>query len=195
MFRVLNPHPWSLAIHRKWSKLWSSGKKLLWYLPNRCKCGCFFSARFAQLWTRVRNDLGEARDKSREPQSGSRKICHCLTKVHFSWMQEHFFRHDPILCACHLMPKLSDLKTFNFVNRGPGLSDSILYIYNGIIFPSLNHANHTQFIGPWIELTWSVQFYRAKPERRHSDFIRLNQNVTKKFRRIDILYLLKWGHC
>ena len=34
-------------------------------------------------------NLGEARDKFREPQSGSRKICHCLTKVHFPWMQEN----------------------------------------------------------------------------------------------------------
>ena len=31
----------------------------------------------------------EAHDKSRELQSGSRKICHCLTQVHFQWMQEN----------------------------------------------------------------------------------------------------------
>ena len=34
-------------------------------------------------------NLGEARDKSREPRSGSRKICHCLTQVHFPWMQKN----------------------------------------------------------------------------------------------------------
>ena len=34
-------------------------------------------------------NLGEARDKSREPRSGSRKICHCLTQVHFPWTQKN----------------------------------------------------------------------------------------------------------
>ena len=34
-------------------------------------------------------NLGKARDKSREPGSGSRKICHCLTQVHFPRMQEN----------------------------------------------------------------------------------------------------------
>ena len=34
-------------------------------------------------------NLDEARDKSREPRSGYRKICHCLTQVHFPWMQEN----------------------------------------------------------------------------------------------------------
>ena len=34
-------------------------------------------------------NLGEARDKSRELRSGSRKICHCLTQVHFPWTQKN----------------------------------------------------------------------------------------------------------
>ena len=34
-------------------------------------------------------NLDEARDKSREPQSGSRKLCHCLTQVYFQLMQEN----------------------------------------------------------------------------------------------------------
>ena len=34
-------------------------------------------------------NLGEARDKSREPRSGSRKIFHCLTQVHFPWTQKN----------------------------------------------------------------------------------------------------------
>ena len=34
-------------------------------------------------------NFGEARDKSRESRSGSLKICHCLTQVHFQWMQEN----------------------------------------------------------------------------------------------------------
>ena len=34
-------------------------------------------------------NLGESRDKSREPRSSSQKICHCLTQVHFPWMQEN----------------------------------------------------------------------------------------------------------
>ena len=57
--------------------------------------------------------------------------------------------------------------------------DSNENINNGIIFPSLNSAKRTPIIGPWTESTWSVQFYRAKPERRHCDVIRLRQNITK----------------
>ena len=41
---------------------------------------------FLRSWEMI---LGEARDKSREPRSGSRKICHCLIQVHFPWMQEN----------------------------------------------------------------------------------------------------------
>ena len=52
-------------------------------------------------------------------------------------------------------------------------------IYNGIIFPSLNPAKRTPIIGPWTESMWTVQFYRAKPERRHCDVIRLRQNIAK----------------
>ena len=55
----------------------------------------------------------------------------------------------------------------------------LLYIYNGNIFPSLNPAKCTPIIGPWTESTWSVQFYRAKPERRHCDIIRWRQNIKK----------------
>ena len=70
----------------------------------------------------------------------------------------------------------------------------LVNIYSGSIFPSLNHANRTTFIGQWIESTWSVQFNRAKPERRHCDVIRLRQNVTKKFRRIDIfIFIEMWS--
>ena len=34
-------------------------------------------------------NLDEARDKSREPRSGSQKICHCLNQVHFPWTQKN----------------------------------------------------------------------------------------------------------
>ena len=34
-------------------------------------------------------NLGEARDKSREPRRGSRKICYCLTQVHFPSTQKN----------------------------------------------------------------------------------------------------------
>ena len=34
-------------------------------------------------------NLGEARDKSRESWSDSRKICHSLIQVHFPWMQKN----------------------------------------------------------------------------------------------------------
>ena len=34
-------------------------------------------------------NLAEARDKSYEPRSGSRNICHCLTQVHFPWTQKN----------------------------------------------------------------------------------------------------------
>ena len=34
-------------------------------------------------------NLGEALDKSHEPRSGSWKICHCHTQVHFPWTQKN----------------------------------------------------------------------------------------------------------
>ena len=97
-------------------------------------------------------------------------------------------------CACLSLPEWRRMWMTYYVTFLKELR-TLLNIYNGTIFPLLNHAYRTPFIGQWIQSTWSVQFYRAKLERRHCDVMRLRQNVTKKFRRIGILYFLKWGHC
>ena len=49
------------------------------YLRNECLFFCVHG----------KMNLGEARDKSREPRSGSLKICYCLNQVHFPWTQKN----------------------------------------------------------------------------------------------------------
>ena len=107
--------------------------------------------------------------------------CFWLIEIFTSKMEGNCIMHEEYVW-CQSFPSVFGVDTSINPTFHPK-SLSFNNIYNGIIFPSLNHANRTPFIGQWIESTRSVQCHCAKPERHHCDVIRLRQNVTKKFRR------------
>ena len=107
--------------------------------------------------------------------------CECMSPVDCKSLGIRLIHLALLYCRCWLFFTVLTGINLPWSSDIPGTEQICIccYIYNGIIFPSLSPAKRTPIIGPWTGSTWSVQFYRAKPERHHCDVIRLRQNIRK----------------